>query len=431
MTDKCSLSHCMVCRDRHSLSSVLGQSEEKENLPATGHIAQEPVPLAQTPPSTQRPAITTQELTPLSQTPPLSQRPTVSTQEGANHSQMAALTESNAHTTITSYTPPTTPCPTHTINNRAINHTTKEDAIEILDSEDEAVNERISGAIPIKGMPMMSHDNHMSECGYSLSPADKYIPGEKLHHLASSSGTHGAREPQACSTDVKSLLGKRKSYERYPEDDLTYKSHDSDKGVSMKSIGSSDHQGRPSMTHSCVSMVTDSRDCENKGTNTDGREKCGTRSGMSMGGTGMESETAGTEILEISELDSQKIRDRSLAEIDEMLATVPLEELTDFPIVAPDNNASTAAKDMTTPTRNMTTPIRTDMCDSSMGIPKGSELIQLSEVKGHGVEQERSVSPVFDQESEDLRRAMAESLRTQVRAIKRDNTSVNDFLYSF
>ena len=342
---------------------------------------------------------------------------------------MAVLTESNhnAHTTITSYTPPTTP--SHTSITKVTNHTTKENAIEILDSEDETTDENIGDARLVADSNAASHDSHMIGRGHSLSPASKYIPGESL---VSASGAHRPCVSEARPHGVNSLLGKRKSYDRYPEqerdDPGQGRSHDFVDGAPVKSLCTSDSRETNGMSPSCVTMDTNSRGDE-RGCAADGEcveiEGSGTSSGLCVKGIGIESRKVNrnntlsdsgtgmefsTEGLEISELDSQEIRDRSLAEIDEMLATVPLEELTDFPIVALDNNASSAAQN-TIPNQNCTTE---------------SEFIPLSEVKGESTcaevkgghsyagGRDGSMSPVFDQESEDLRRAMQESLRTQV-----------------
>ena len=281
---------------------------------------------------------------------------------------MAVLAESNhnAHTTITSYTPPTTPSIT-----KVTNHTTRENAIEILESEEETTSENIGDARLAADTNMVSHDSHMIGRGHSLSPASKYIPGECL---ASSSGVHRPCVSEAHSSSVNSLLGKRKRYERYPkperDDSGQCGSHDFADGAPVKSLCSSDSRATTGISP-CVTMDTNSRGDESRG---------------------------------------------ATAEIDEMLATVPLEELTDFPIVALDNNASSAAKDAI-PNQNVTT------CTKPT---KESDFIPLSEVKGESTcaevrgdhlctgDCDGSMSPVFDQESEDLRRAMQESLRTQV-----------------
>ena len=167
-------------------------------------------------------------------------------------------------------------------------------------------------------------------------------------------------------------------------------------------------------------------------------------------GIGMESIRTGTESsvvvgsnarLGMSEEEAQRIRDQSLAEIDAMLATVPLEELTGFPIVQPSQLITPSRTIVTAqpPGNSDTGTISPDICasyDTSVldtnAYTTCTSVLDTSETNLPVENTKEQKSPAaadgdlvpvmalpevkgYLDEQEDFERAVRESLQTQVR----------------
>ncbi len=221
-----------------------------------------------------------------------------------------------------------------------------------------------------------------------------------------------------------SLLGKRKFSDRYSE---LEESQQTSLNVSMESL--IDDSG------TVTSYCSDSKDLLNEDpVNSD------SGIGMESNGTGTESCVIGTTgLLGMSEEEAQRIRDESLAEIDAMLATVPLEELTGFPIVQPSQLITPSRtivtayppgnSDTSTPSPDICAPYDTSVLDTNAYT---TSVLDASEnnLRVDDTKEQKSPTAVdsnlvpvmavpeakeYLDEQEDFERAVRESLQSQVR----------------
>lgn len=199
-------------------------------------------------------------------------------------------------------------------------------------------------------------------------------------------------------------------------------------------------KGRGSATDNSGPVITYYTDSANHSTDAS-KSDSNTKMEAGMENTGTENtgtENTGIENGEVimSEEKAQQIRDRTQADIDDMLATIPFEELAGFPLIQPSPVATPLETTPIVTTPLDTTPIlTTPLSDSDSGLSNTS-VDMLNSISYTATvsptSKDVSKSPVYNtttldngllelaevkgylQEDKDLQQAVKESLQTQV-----------------
>ena len=315
------------------------------------------------------------------------QLPIVSHESTLQSKSSVASNDSN-HVTLTPPHTPIRPCTTaHTVTKC----TTQDSAIVILDSDDEAKTEttKTTKQTDFKDanfQPIVVSDRTTTSLLGKRKISDRYSALEETQHtsinVSMESLTNDSGTATSYCSDTKDLLN---------EDPVN-----SDSGIGMESVRSE--------TESSVVVGSNAR-------------------------------------LGMSEEEAQRIRDQSLAEIDAMLATVPLEELTGFPIVQPSQLITPSRTIVTAqpPGNSDTGTISPDICasyDTSVldtnAYTTCTSVLDTSETNLPAENTKEQKSPAaadgdlvpvmalpevkgYLDEQEDFERAVRESLQTQVR----------------